>query len=103
MELLDTMGSIYTYDRDFWGGPNDGPGAYPGHVAAHGVEIRKQADGRISFSPLIRHPDEPALSTWLKKPLASSSARDLAGVKLLLLEAADLRYMNDLGPERRWA
>jgi hypothetical protein len=101
MELLDTLGSIYTYDRDFWREPNDGRGAYPGHVAAHGVEIRKRADDKISFSPLIRHPDEPALSTWLKKPLAPSSAGDLAGVKLLLLEVADLRYMNNLGSERR--
>jgi hypothetical protein len=103
MELLDTLGSIYTYDRDFWSGPNGAPGAYPGHAAAHGVEIRKQADGRISFSPLIKHLDESALSTWLKKPLSPSSAGDLAGVKLLLLEAADARYMNNLGPDRRLA
>ena len=104
MELLDTLGSIYTYDRDFWSGPNGASGAYPGHTAAHGGEIRKQADGRISFSPLhLKHLDVPALSAWLKKPLAPSSAGDLAGVKLLLLEAANAQYINNIGPDRRLA
>lgn len=104
MELLDSLGSIYTYDRDLFGSPNSPAGAYPGHCSAHGVEIRKQADGRISFCPLnLRHLDVAALSTWVKRPLAPSDAGDLAGVKLLLLGAANAQYGNGLSMDQHLA
>ena len=104
MDLLGSLATIYTYDRDLWPTPNSSSGAYPGHASAHGVEIRKQRDGQISFDSLnFRHLDAAALSTWLKKPLAPSNSGDLAGVKLLVLEAANAQYANSLGPDQRLA
>jgi hypothetical protein len=104
MDLLDSLGSVYTYDRDLWGAPNGPTGAYPGHSSTYGVEIRKQADGRISLnSTNLKHLDITALSTWLKKPVAPSNSGDLAGVKLLLLEAANAQFGISLGPRQRLA
>jgi hypothetical protein len=104
MGLLDTLGSIYTYDRDLWGAPNGPAGAYPGHVSAHGVEIRKQGDGEIIVTPTnLKHQDVSALSTWLKKPIAPPNSGDLAGIKLLLLEASNAQYGKALSPNERLA
>lgn len=104
MDLLDSLGTIYTYDRELWAAPTGPPGAYPGHSSAHGVEIRKQADGSISFDSLnLKHLDVAALSTWLKKPCAPPNSGDRAGVKLLLLEAANAQYANSLGSGQRLA
>jgi hypothetical protein len=105
MDLLDSLGSVYTYDRDIWGTPNGLPGAYPGHSSAHGVEIRTQANGGISFTPTnLKHLDVAALSTWLRKPVALPKASgDVARVKLLLLEASNAQYGKALGPNDRLA
>jgi hypothetical protein len=104
MDLLDSLGSVYTYDRDIWGSPNGLPGAYPGHSSAHGIEIRIQANGMISFTPTnLKHLDAAALSTFLRKPVAPPNSGDRAGVKLLLLEASNAQYGRALAPNDRLA